>query len=211
MPSFDLEHQQDVTGLKKIVGIDEAGCGPWAGPLVVASCYIDRKKMPVAALSDVNDSKKLTPKRREAIFESFKELRQEGFIDYGIGVAQVFEINFFGLSQAIKIAMGRSLELLKIAPDHLLIDGIRNPQFAYPTTMVIKGDSHSYSIAAASIIAKVSRDRLMQEAHNDHPAYGWNQNAGYGTRHHQEALQRFGVTPYHRLTYAPIRKITEAL
>lgn len=182
-----------------ICGVDEAGRGPWAGPVCAAAVILD----PAAIPAGVDDSKRLTPKRREALFDEILAAA-----DCGIGLAEAAEIDALGILRANDLAMSRALAALPSRPGHALIDGNRRPpDFGVPSTPVVKGDARSLSIAAASILAKVSRDRIMFALASVHPGYGWETNMGYGVPAHREGLKRWGVTPHHRRSFAPIRKI----
>lgn len=200
-PTFNLESMSEVP----VVGIDEAGCGPWAGPVVAgAFIFCEPQVTDLGVLSLIRDSKQLTPPRRERAFSELTALRN---VYFAVGIASVEEIDSFNIGRATRLAMERAVENLGIVPQSALVDGNRKPDLTCPTLMVIKGDQTSYSIAAASIIAKVTRDRLMQELDKEYPQYGWANNAGYGTAQHQEALAQYGVTPHHRRSYAPIAKL----
>lgn len=186
--------------MRPICGVDEAGRGPWAGPVVAAAAILDPGDFPAG----LNDSKQLSAKRREALFEALAE----GPAEIGVGVASVEEIDRANILQATYLAMRRAIEALPSAPALALIDGNRAPKdLACDCQAVIKGDGRSLSIAAASIIAKVTRDRIMTKLAETHPGYGWERNAGYGVKAHQEALKRLGVTPHHRRSFKPIHKI----
>ncbi len=200
-PDFSLERQ--FQGI--VAGVDEAGCGPWAGPVVAAAAILDIKILPENLLCRINDSKKITKKNREDIFQHIQSLSGKG-ICFGIGIASVSEIDQLNIGNATCLAMKRAVEQLEIFPQALLIDGIRNPKLPYPTEMVKKGDSRSLSIATASIIAKVTRDAVMEQLDRDFPSYGWAKNAGYGTAQHQKAIFQEGITCYHRRSFAPIAK-----
>lgn len=198
-PSFDLENQH--TAL--VAGIDEAGCGPWAGPVVAGACIFINQQINAPLLSAIDDSKKLTPKKRDLIFEQLITLPNTCF-SYGVGIVSVEEIDQLLLGAATRLAMQRAISSLSIYPDVALIDGIRKPTLFQKVITVVKGDQKSYSIAAASIIAKVTRDRLMQQLDKEYPAYGWKENAGYGTAYHQQALKTHGITRHHRKSFAPV-------
>lgn len=187
---------------KPVFGVDEAGRGPWAGPVVAAAICL-----PADFDLGVDDSKKLTAKKREALFEKLIAL------PHGIGVSSVAEIDKLNILQATYLAMTRAVDALvaKIgAPHHVLVDGNRLPDWGYKASALVGGDGLSASIAAASILAKVTRDRDMQELDAQYPNYGWASNKGYGAPAHKEGLMRLGVTPHHRRSYAPIRKILES-
>jgi ribonuclease HII len=200
MPDFSLECAHE--GL--VAGCDEAGCGPWAGPVVAAAViFPDYKALPTILLNMLEDSKKLTPQKRENAFNFLNELNTTQCHN-AIAQASVEEIDTLNIRQAAMLAMQRALEALPFQPRIALIDGITHPKVPFPTQCVKQGDTLSFSIAAASILAKVTRDRLMQTLAREFPPYGWERNAGYGTAHHQEALKKHGVTLHHRRTFAPI-------
>ncbi|MGG7568325.1 ribonuclease HII [Rhodovulum sp. DZ06] len=186
-----------------VCGIDEAGRGPWAGPVCAAAVILDPADIP----DGIDDSKRLTAKRREALFDEIQARAR-----WGIGFAEAPEIDAIGILPANDLAMARALAALGAAPGHApghaLIDGNRVPPgFPVPATAVVKGDGKSLSIAAASILAKVARDRVMTALAEQHPGYGWERNMGYGVPAHRQGLKSLGVTPHHRCSFAPIRKI----
>lgn len=186
---------------KSVFGVDEAGRGPWAGPVVAAAI-----SLPADFALDVDDSKKLTAKKRDILFDTLVAL------PHGIGAASVEEIDSLNILQATYLAMRRAVDALAAeigAPHHVLVDGNRLPPWDYPASALIGGDGLSPGIAAASILAKVTRDREMARLDALHPGYGWASNKGYGAKAHKEGLERLGVTPHHRKSYAPIRKILE--
>ncbi|PCI89054.1 MAG: ribonuclease HII [Hyphomicrobiales bacterium] len=185
-----------------VAGVDEAGRGPWAGP-VVAAAAIFKPHYKADFLSGLNDSKKLSAKKREALYIYILE-----HCDYAVGMASVEEIDEINILQASMLAMSRAINDLPNKAQYVLIDGNKIPdQLNIPAEAIIKGDGRSYSIAAASIVAKVTRDRLMQKLHDEFPHYGWSRNAGYGTKLHQEGLSKHGVTQHHRRSFKPIQKI----
>lgn len=199
-PHFELENA--VNGV--VVGIDEAGCGPWAGPVVAAAAYINQAVVPPSELEAIHDSKLLKPQMREAIF---LRIQNTPGIHYGVGEASVLEIDTVGLAAAVRLAMQRAVTQLNLPSlQHCLVDGIRSPQLPYPTTLVVKGDQKSMSIALASIVAKVWRDKIMTTLHESFPHYNWHRNAGYGTAQHSQAIGQHGITPHHRRSFAPIQK-----
>lgn len=202
MPSLKIESLY--TGL--VGGVDEAGRGPWAGPVVAAAAvFLDPPSLPSSLLAGINDSKKLSKIKRELLYQELMVL--ESF-SYGIGTASVEEIDQINILQATFLAMDRAVHALAQRPPTLLIDGKYIPSFqGILTVPVIGGDAISLSIAAASILAKVSRDQLMQNLAKTYTAYGWERNAGYGTQHHQDALKAYGITPHHRKSFAPIKKL----
>lgn len=202
MPDYQFEQQAKADGFQAICGIDEAGRGPWAGPVTAAAVVIDIETVSPKLLAQLDDSKKLTAEKRQMIYEQLS-----GSVAFGVGRASVGEIDQINILQATFLAMRRAVDALPVAVDLALIDGNKTPGLSCSERSIVKGDAKSYSIAAASIIAKVSRDREMRELALRYPGYGWERNAGYGTREHQRALAKLGVSPAHRRTYAPIRKI----
>jgi ribonuclease HII len=186
-----------------ICGIDEAGRGPWAGPVVAAAVVLDRGNIPPG----LNDSKKLTAARRGALFDVIR-----ASASVGVGIASVEEIDALNILRANDQAMLRAIEALNPAPDAALIDGNRVPP-GWPcrAQALVGGDGLSLSIAAASIIAKVTRDRIMADLAAAHPGYGWERNKGYGTTEHRAALERLGVTPHHRRSFRPIHNILRSV
>tara|TARA_B100001939_G_scaffold347854_2_gene370978 strand:- start:17162 stop:17812 length:651 start_codon:yes stop_codon:yes gene_type:complete len=190
-PSYEPE--QKIGGI--VCGVDEAGRGPLAGPVIAAAVVLDANNIPAG----LNDSKKLSPKRREQLYHAIKETAQ-----VGIGQASVEEIDQMNILRATLLAMRRAVENLPCVPGHALIDGTHAPDLICPASCLVKGDSRSFSIAAASIIAKVERDFLMKNLAQKHPEYGWERNSGYGTRQHLEALKLVGPSRFHRKSFAPI-------
>ena len=206
-PSFTFDRQYG----EHILGIDEVGRGPLAGPVISSCVYIPRDIQDHPIWQSVTDSKKLSLKKREFIYETLKEL-----ILFGLGEASCLEIDKLNIHHATLLAMNRAYEDLQSKlPDDAtylaLIDGKFAPTIAAKTHTVVKGDSTSLSIATASIIAKVTRDRLMVRLHQDHPQYGWNKNAGYGTQQHRQAIEIHGITPYHRLSFEPCKTHVQAI
>lgn len=197
-PGPTLELEQSLQCI--VAGVDEAGRGAWAGPVVAAAVILDPARVPPG----INDSKKLSRKRREQLFDLIFATSQ-----VGIGQASPAEIDTHNILAATFLAMGRAVAQITPAPAHLLIDGNQRPTIDLPLTCVIGGDSRCLSIAAASIIAKVFRDRLMADLGKITPDYGWAKNAGYGTATHQRALKLVGVTPNHRKSFAPIRHLLD--
>jgi len=192
----DLSHELASAGI--VAGIDEAGRGPWAGPVVAAAAIIDPANIPPG----INDSKKLSPQKRDTLYEAIIKTCR-----WGVGSASVIEIDTLNILQATKLAMARALGNLGIVPDVALVDGNQPPALPCRVKTIIGGDGISLSIAAASIIAKVTRDRFMCELANEYPGYGWERNAGYGTPEHQKALASLGITRHHRRSYAPIKAL----
>ncbi len=186
-----------------VAGVDEAGVGPWAGPVVACAVILNHKFIP----EGINDSKKIPAAKRVTLYD---EIRKNAHT--GIGIGTVEEIDSLNILGATKLAMLRAVEMLgNISINMVLVDGNRPPALKFPTESVVKGDSKSLSIAAASIIAKVTRDKIMCELASAHPQYGWERNSGYGTKHHKEALAKHGITEHHRRSYKPIRELMECL
>ena len=179
-----------------IAGIDEAGRGPWAGPVVAAAVILDPERIPAG----LNDSKQLSEPVRERLFGEIANRAQ-----MAVGIAEVGQIDRDNILQATLWAMAAALRALPSRPSAVLVDGNRLPPLPCPAEAVIKGDALSLSIAAASIVAKVTRDRLMRQLACDFPGYGWERNRGYGTQEHRSAIAELGVTPQHRRSFAPIR------
>ncbi len=197
MPDFTLE---DALG-GAVAGIDEVGRGPWAGPVIACAVVLHRDLLPTDLAAGLDDSKKLSPARRESLFEQLLSCA-----DHGLAQASVDEIDRLNILQASMLAMRRAFDRLPAAADAALIDGNRAPDLPCPVETVVKGDSQSLSIAAASIIAKVTRDRLMQGLARTFPGYGWETNAGYGTAAHRAGIERHGITEHHRRSFAPIAR-----
>ena len=180
-------------GYQIICGVDEAGRGPLAGPVVAAAVILP----PHAEIPGLNDSKKLSDKRRRELFPVIKERA----VAYGIGIATHEEIDEINILQATYLAMERALSQLSVKPDLALIDGNRAKDFGLPVRTVVKGDSFSASIAAASVLAKVTRDDMMLELAETYPGYGFEIHKGYGTKAHYAALTELGACPIHRMTF----------
>lgn len=179
-------------------GVDEAGRGPIAGAVVAAAVIIPKG----FDTTGIDDSKKLSIRKRQLMFEKIIT-----HCDYGVGIASNEEIDSVNILQATFIAMRRAVQQLKTTPDYILVDGNQDPAFGIPTTAVVGGDGIHSCIAAASIIAKVTRDKMMAELHEKFPSYNWQKNQGYPTREHINALTTHGITPYHRRTFAPVAAI----
>lgn len=199
LPDLLLEIAAGIMDGVIVAGVDEAGRGPWAGVVVAAAVILDHKRIPTG----INDSKKLSGAKREILYEEILINAHTG-----IGISTVEEIDRLNILEASKLAMKRAVEMLgSVDISLVLVDGNKAPDIPFPTKTVIGGDAKSLSIAAASIIAKVTRDKIMCELAEKHPQYGWEHNAGYGTRHHQEALAKYGITEHHRRSFRPIREI----
>ncbi len=189
-------------GYRAVAGLDEAGRGAWAGPVVAAAVILPVGRFDLArALEGVNDSKQLTPAQREAVVARILRVA----VAAAVGQATHVEIDEQGIVPATRLAMQRALEALPTAPDALLTDAMTLPQVRLPVTRLIRGDQRALSVAAASILAKVARDRLMDALDALYPEYGFGEHKGYGTALHRELLRTFGVSPLHRRSFAPIR------
>ena len=190
---WEIEDSHFNRGVQIICGVDEAGRGPLAGPVCAAAVILP----PHVEIPGLNDSKKLSDKRRRELFPLIKEAA----VAYGIGLATHEEIDEINILQATYLAMERALEVLSVKPELALIDGNRAKDFGLPVETVVKGDSRSASIAAASILAKVTRDDMMLELANTYPQYGFEIHKGYGTKAHYAALDAHGISPIHRMSF----------
>ncbi len=198
-PDYEIEKAAAAQGYLRIAGVDEVGRGPLAGPVVAAAVVLNPDDIP----EGLNDSKKLTAKRRAALEAALRDRAE-----IALAEASVAEIDEHNILRASHLAMERAVAALDPPPDYLLIDGNLIPRgLAVPAQAVVKGDAHSVSIAAASIIAKNWRDQLMVDLAQQHPGYGWETNAGYPSKQHREALQNLGVTPHHRRSFKPVHNI----
>jgi ribonuclease HII len=193
-PCFKLERDHPLP----LAGVDEAGCAPLAGPVVAAACVLDRDHFP----RGIDDSKKLPLEAREAIFAKLEKSAR-----FGVGICTVEEIDTLNIYWARMLAMIRAVEALGFEPAFVLVDGNRSPKWDRPSRAIISGDARCRSIAAASIIAKVTRDRMMCDYAQAHPGYGWEQNRGYPTPDHRRALRELGPTPLHRRTFGLVREV----
>lgn len=198
MANLEYESKYYEKGLSLIAGSDEAGRGPLAGPLVVAACILPKGYQHEL----INDSKKLTDKKRRMLYETIKK----DALAYHIEVIDIETIDKINIYQASKLGMKICLEKLSIKPEAALLDAM-NLDMDYPVESIIKGDEKSLSIAAASILAKVYRDDLMIEYSKEYPQYQFDKNKGYGTKVHLEALDKYGITPLHRKTYEPVKSM----
>lgn len=198
-PDYHLEELALGQGARFVAGVDEVGRGPLAGPVMAAAVILDPTRIP----EGLNDSKKLTAKRREAIYEQIIEMAEVGF-----GEASVEEIDELNILRASHAAMVRAVKALPRRPDHLLIDGNMIPRdLDIQAESIVKGDAKSLSISAASIVAKIRRDRLMESLAQQFPGYGWETNMGYPSKTHREALKTLGITPHHRRSFKPVHNI----
>jgi ribonuclease HII len=198
MPDYSLEASLGGT----VAGIDEAGRGPWAGPVVAAAVVLDPLRMPEELATGLDDSKKLSKSVRELMFDLVAT-----HAIAGTGQASVAEIDALNILQATMLAMRRAVDGLPVRPDHAIVDGNRAPGLDIPTRTLVGGDALCLSVAAASIVAKVTRDRIMAGLATEFPGFGWSSNAGYGTKQHAAALENHGVTRHHRKSFAPVAKL----
>ena len=191
-----------------VIGLDEVGRGPLAGPVISCGCYFKNYTIQKEFSNFIGDSKKLSAKKREASFKFLQVLKKEQIIDYHLGIANVDAIDMLTILEATKLSMKRVVEKFNLKNAHLIIDGnfALNHQ-SYKEQSIIKGDAKSLSITAASIIAKVHRDRLMKKLSMKHPHFGWEKNAGYGTKMHMENIRLLGPTIHHRKTFEPIKSL----
>jgi len=180
-----------------LAGVDEAGCAPLAGPVVAAACILDREKFP----RGIDDSKNIPLEKREALYGRL--MKQA--VAWGVGVASVEEIDQLNIYWAKMLAMKRAVEALGLEPAWVLVDGNALPKWQRPSKAIVDGDAKCRSIGAASIIAKVTRDRIMADYAREYPGYGWERNRGYGTPEHWRALHALGPTPLHRRSFPKVR------
>lgn len=190
---IEYEQSAELKGYKAICGVDEAGRGPLAGPVCAAAVILP----PNTIIDGVNDSKKLTEKKREALFDVIKE----SAVSYSIAYASVEEIESINILNATMLAMKRAVEGLDVKADYAMIDGNKMPPLDIDGETIVKGDAKSMSIACASILAKVSRDRLLYEYAKEYPQYHFDKHKGYGTSAHREAILEYGPCPYHRMSF----------
>lgn len=190
---WELENEIYASGISSVCGVDEAGRGPLAGPVCAAAVMLPRG----LEIAGLNDSKKLTEKKREALFDEIKEKA----IAYGVAFASVEEIEELNILNATFLAMNRAINSLSVSPELALIDGNRNSGIEMPSRCVIKGDGCCADIAAASILAKVTRDRYMLQMAEQYPGYGFEKHKGYGTKQHYEAIRALGASPIHRMSF----------
>jgi ribonuclease HII len=198
-PDEIFECEAWARGFRRIAGLDEVGCGPLAGPVVAAAVILPRR---CRALIGLRDSKRLTEKKREDFYELIRDVA----FGFGVGIVDAKIIDAVNIRQAARRAMEQALRQLSPPPDFLILDAIRLPNVMIEQRMVIKGDGLCMSIAAASVLAKVTRDRLMVEAHRRFPEYGFQAHKGYGTAEHLRCLRRYGPCSLHRRSFLPIRK-----
>ena len=205
MPDFSLEESLGLSASAVIVGVDEVGRGPLAGPVTAAAVYVDRQKITLDLLTKIDDSKKISQKKRATVSKQI-----ESIAIIGIGWASSGEIDQLNILEATMLAMQRAISSLRKQiisdPDYILIDGNKVPRLDFPSKAIVRGDEKSISIAAASIVAKSKRDAFMTSLSKLYPCYGWEKNAGYGTGEHLAAIEREGITVHHRRSFKPIAK-----
>ncbi|MCI2394606.1 ribonuclease HII [Aliiroseovarius sediminis] len=198
-PDFSFETAAHARGFLRVAGVDEVGRGPLAGPVTAAAVVLDPTNIPAG----LNDSKTLTAKRRDALYDIII-----ASADISVAHATVDEIDELNILRASHLAMERAVSGLTTPPDHVLIDGNMTPRgLTLSAETIVKGDARSLSISAASIIAKITRDRIMVDLAQQFPGYGWETNAGYPSKSHRLALQNLGVTPHHRRSFKPVHNI----
>jgi ribonuclease HII len=197
-PCFKLERVHP----EPVAGVDEAGCAPLAGPVVAAAVILDRTRFP----RGIDDSKALPAPAREAIYLKLRKVAA-----VGVGIASVEEIDRLNIFWARMLAMQRAVDALGVEPAMVLVDGNRCPRWDRPSVAIVAGDAKCRSIAAASIVAKVTRDRIMADYAREHPGYGWETNKGYPTPEHVRALEALGPTPLHRRSFGPVRQFMLSL
>jgi len=201
MPDFAIER-----GCRGVVcGVDEAGRGPLAGPVVAAAVIIDRRRLRGELRQVLDDSKALPRELRESCYRALFAGARIGAVSIGVGAASAREIDRVNILRASLAAMARAVTALGVAPDIALVDGNVAPPLSCAVKTVVKGDALSFSIAAASVVAKVTRDRIMHGLATRYPGYGWERNVGYATAEHGAAIGRLGVTRHHRRSFAPVR------
>ena len=204
MPHFSIEEEFNLP----VIGLDEVGRGPLAGPVISCGCHFKNYTILNELKDFILDSKKLSEKKRELSFKFLQNLKKENIIDFHLGIANVHEIDKLNILEATKLSMKRVVDKFNLKNAELIIDGNFSLNYkSYKEQPIIKGDNKSLSIAAASIIAKVHRDRLMKKLSIKFQDFGWEKNAGYGTKMHIENIHRFGPTIHHRKTFEPIKSL----
>lgn len=198
--NYQYERELRKQGIKLIAGIDEVGRGPLVGPVVAACCILPE----TFELDGLTDSKKLSEKKRDYFFEEIKKQA----VSYGIGIIDEKKIDEVNIYEATKLAMKEALQNMSIKPEHVLIDAMPL-DIDIPTTSIIKGDLKSITISAASVLAKVTRDRMLKELDKKYPMYDLKHNVGYPTKKHLEAIEKYGIIEEHRKSYGPVKKYIE--
>ncbi len=195
---YQYEHELYEQGIRLVAGVDEVGRGPLIGPVVVACVILPQDFV----LEGLTDSKKLSEKKREKFYDYI----MEHALSVSLGIKDEKVIDDVNIYEATKLAMYEAIEKSPIQPEHVLIDAMKLEDLAIPHTSIIKGDAKSISIAAASVVAKVTRDRMMYELDQKYPEYGFKEHKGYGTKKHLEALEKYGILEFHRKSFAPVKK-----
>ena len=204
MPNFSIEEEIN----SPVIGLDEVGRGPLAGPVISCGCHFKNYTILNEFKDFIGDSKKLSEKKRGLSFKFLQNLKKEGIVEFHLGIANVHEIDNLNILEATKLSMKRVIDKFNLKNAKLIIDGNFSLNYKfYKEKSIIKGDNKSLSIAAASIIAKVHRDRLMKKLSIKFQEFGWEKNAGYGTKMHIENIHRFGPTIHHRKTFEPIKSL----
>ena len=204
MPNFSIEEEINFP----VIGLDEVGRGPLAGPVISCGCHFKNYTILNELKDFIVDSKKLSEKKRELSFKFLQNLKKQNIIDFHLGIANVEEIDNLNILEATKLSMKRVIDKFNLKNAKLIIDGNFSLNYkSYKEQSIINGDNKSLSIAAASIIAKVHRDRLMKKLSIKFQNFGWEKNAGYGTKMHIENIHRFGPTIHHRKTFEPIKSL----
>ncbi|MEA3351000.1 MAG: ribonuclease HII [Chloroflexota bacterium] len=204
-PNLQIEQALWDAGIRRIAGIDEAGRGALAGPVAASAVILPPRRSVERELEEVRDSKEMTPAQRESWSRRIREIAWA----WGVGFASPAEIDALRIVPATRLAAQRALANLSVSPEHLLLDYLFLNDIPQPQTSLIKGDMRSLSIAAASVLAKTSRDALLVELGDKYPGYGFAGNKGYGTRSHREAIERLGPSRLHRFSFAPMRSIAD--
>jgi len=204
LPDFSIEKSFN----QNVIGIDEVGRGPLAGPVISCACIFFNTLINLKDLFFIDDSKKLTLKKRQIAIKKIIELKKNKKINFKLGMASVKEIDQYNILEATKISMRRAMKKLTLTPTPLIIDGNIDLELSdFPSKSILKGDQKSLSIAAASIIAKIHRDRYMQFLSFQFPDYDWSSNVGYGTKKHIEQIYNKGITIHHRKSFEPIKSL----
>lgn len=200
------DYSREAAAGGRVAGVDEVGRGCWAGPVFAAAAILSPHAAAMPDLAGLDDSKAIGKRARERCFDALARASDAGEAWLALGRAEVEEIDALNILGATMLAMQRAVAALPVAPTSILVDGNRVPDLPSPAEAIVGGDGHVLSIAAASIYAKICRDRFMGELAQTYPGYGWERNAGYGTRQHQDALASLGPTRHHRKRFAPIKK-----
>ncbi|MBU4332608.1 ribonuclease HII [Patescibacteria group bacterium] len=208
LPTLLREKKLWEQGYENIVGLDEVGRGPWAGPLLAAGVVVHRNQASSvnrqAIFKYVRDSKLLSWRQREMIYN---ELSSCDWLDWAVGIVEVAEVDTLGIGEASRLAMRRAIGQLSLRPDFLLIDAVKLPEYTRQSESIIKGDVQVFSIACASIIAKVIRDNMMRELAQKYPYWGFDKHKGYGTAFHSAMIEKYGVSEAHRKSFRPIKRV----